>query len=111
MNQLKAKNPQMYQMVSQARQNQNNPIIYLADRAIKGLPIHCGVYGHNALVIEDKDLTMDMVLKTGNIVCGTNKTRDMFNTRIRENMGYKSEVPTYGDRDICRNNNWNIENQ
>ena len=26
MNQLKAKNPQMFQMVQQARQNQNNPM-------------------------------------------------------------------------------------
>ena len=26
MNQLKAKNPQMYQMINQAKQNQNNPI-------------------------------------------------------------------------------------
>ena len=26
MNQLKAKNPQMFQMVEQARQNQNNPV-------------------------------------------------------------------------------------
>lgn len=92
------------------RQNANNPIIYLASRAIQGEPIHCGYYGPNAMVIEDKDLTNDMVLHVGNIICGTNKTRDMFNFRIRELLGKKDNIPEFGDRVICRNNNWDIEN-
>lgn len=90
------------------RQAADNPIIYLAHRARKGEPIHCGVYGNNLLVIEEKDLTNEMVLNIGNIVCGTNKTRDMFNYTIRSLMG-RSPYPEYGDRVICRNNNWEIE--
>ena len=90
------------------RQAADNPIIYLAHRARKGEPIHCGIYGNNLLVIEEKDLTNEMVLNIGNIVCGTNKTRDMFNYTIRSLMR-RSPYPEYGDRVICRNNNWEIE--
>lgn len=92
------------------RQNANDPIIYLANRAIEGLPIHCGSYGPNCMVIEDRDLTDEMLLKVGNVICGTNKSRDFFNHRIRELRGISSPFPVYGDRIICRNNNWGITN-
>ena len=44
------------------RQAENNPIIYLATRARLGQPIHCGLYGNRALVIEDTDLTNEIIL-------------------------------------------------
>lgn len=92
------------------RQAENSPIIYLAHRARRGLPIHCGMYGQNVLVIEDRDLT-DLMLSLPNvIVCGTNATRDMLNRYIREHIrGIHSDLPVFGDRMICRNNNWSIE--
>ena len=93
------------------RQNLNNPILYLAERALNNEPIHCGIYGNSALVIEDTDLTNEMVLSIGNIICGTNKTRDMFNSTIRTMIGKVSEVPEFGDRVICRENDWDIENE
>lgn len=93
------------------RQNLNNPILYLAERALNNEPIHCGIYGNSALVIEDTDLTNEMVLSIGNIICGTNKTRDMFNNTIRTMIGKVSEVPEFGDRVICRENDWDIENE
>ena len=91
------------------RQAQDNPIIYIAHRARQGLPIHCGLYGNRVLVIEDRDLTNEMVLNVGNIICGTNKTRDMFNNTIRNLKGIDSPIPLFGERIICRNNNWNEE--
>ena len=91
------------------RQAKDNPIIYIAHRAREGLPIHCGMYGNRVLVIEDKDLTNEMVLDVGNIICGTNKTRDSFNNTIRKLKGIDSQIPLFGERIICRNNNWNIE--
>jgi ATP-dependent exoDNAse (exonuclease V) alpha subunit len=62
------------------------------------------------MVIEDRDLTDEMLLKVGNVICGTNKSRDFFNHRIRELRGISSPFPVYGDRVICRNNNWGITN-
>ena len=90
------------------RQSVDNPIIYLAHRARRGEPIHCGLYGNRVLVIDENDLTNEMVLDVGNIICGTNKTRDMFNNTIRKLRGYESPLPYMGERIICRNNNWNV---
>lgn len=92
------------------RQAEGSPIIYLAHRARRGLPIHCGMYGQNVLVIEDKDIN-DILLSLPNvIICGTNATRDMLNNYIRSKIrGIYSDLPVFGDRMICRNNNWNIE--
>jgi exodeoxyribonuclease-5 len=89
------------------RQKENDPIIYLAHRARRGDIIHCGAYGNNVIVIEESDLTKNMIMNIGNIICGTNKSRDYFNNYIRTNQG-KDSLPTYGDRVICRNSNWNI---
>ena len=88
------------------RQEEGNPIIYLAHRARNNQPIHCGVYGNNLLVIEDKDLTNDMVLNIGNIICGTNKTRDGINNNIRRSLNLPGTGPVFGDRVICKQNNW-----
>ncbi len=98
--------PGIHWLTQVMRQNQNNPIVYLAQRAIKGEPIHCGNYTPNVLVIEENDFTNDMATKIGNIVCCTNKTRDMFNNNIRYLLGRKGIFPEIGDRVICRKNNW-----
>ena len=90
------------------RQEANNPILYLAARARNNEPIHCGLYGSNALVIEDKDLTMDMIMNVGNIVCATNKTRDIYNNGVRKMRGFQSPYPQYTDKVICRANNWDL---
>lgn len=90
------------------RQQKDNPILYLADRAIHGLPIHCGIYGNNVAVIEESELTSEILTNAGTIVCATNKTRDILNRKIREYLKLPDH-PVYGDRVICRNNNWEIE--
>lgn len=91
------------------RQSLDNPIVYLARRARRGQPIHCGLYNNRVLVIEEKDLTDNMILDVGNIICGTNKSRDFFNNYTRKLLNIESLLPLYGERIICRNNNWHIE--
>lgn len=91
------------------RQAQDSPIVYLARRARRGEPIHNGVYGNRVLVINDTELTDNMILDVGNILCGTNKTRDYFNNLTRERRNIMSPAPMFGERIICRNNNWFIE--
>ena len=90
------------------RQSLNNPIVYIAHRARRGEPIHCGLYGNKVLVINESDLTNEMVLGVGNIICGTNKTRDAFNRTIRHLKGYENPLPYMGEKIICRNNNWSV---
>ena len=92
------------------RQCIDSPIVYLGERARKGLPIHCGLYGNNAMVIEENDLTDEMIMKSNIVLCGTNNTRDSINKHIRHDiLGIRSTLPVHGDRLICRKNNWNVE--
>lgn len=91
------------------RQNANSSILYLADRAIKGLPIHRGFYG-DSLVIEEDELTDLMILNSDIIICGKNNTREAINNRIRHDMlGINVDIPVFGEKMVCRKNNWNIQ--
>lgn len=90
------------------RQAETNPIVYLSQRATNGLPIHCGMYGNNVMVINDVDLTPEMLQYANCIICGTNKTRDYMNSYMRRMYGYSGSLPKYGERVICRKNNWDI---
>ena len=103
-------NPNIHHLNEIMRQAQGNPIIYLSERARLGLPINNGLYGNRVLVIDESELTKEMVLGVGNIICCTNKTRDLFNNTIRNMLGFDDNpLPGIGERIICRNNNWNIE--
>jgi hypothetical protein len=102
-------NGKIHRLTELMRQAQSDPIIYLADRAIKGQPIHCGVYGNNVLVVTDEEFTPQMIGYADVIGCGTNKTRDMMNRYIRQLVGFRTELPCFGERVICRNNNWEME--
>ena len=67
------------------RQNANNSIIVLSQRAKKGLPIHNGFYG-NVLVIYDDELTDDMIRNSSILICGKNNTRDYYTNYIRHQL-------------------------
>jgi len=91
------------------RQNKNSGIVHIAERILNDQPISCGYYG-DILVIERKDLTAEMILRSQIVLCGTNKTRDKLNRRIREDLlGINSTMPVSGEKVICRKNNWQIE--
>lgn len=91
------------------RQKENSGLLYLADRARRGLPIHTGYYG-DAIVISESDLNNYMISKSDIIICGKNSTRDMFNKRVRQEiLGINTDLPSRNERLVCRKNNWNIE--
>lgn len=90
------------------RQKAGNAILYIADRARKGLPIQPGFYG-NVLVIEKSKLTNDMIAASDIVVCGKNKTRDEFTKRIRQEiLNIHTDLPMMHEKLMCRKNNWNI---
>lgn len=90
------------------RQGENSGIIYLADRAIKGLPIHYGTY-NNAVVIDEDMLTDDFLIQSPIILTCKNATRETINDYLRDLRGVKSKLPMHGEPVICRKNNWSIE--
>ena len=97
----------VHRLTELMRQSESNPIVYLANRAIKGLPIHNGTYG-NVLVIDEDEFHPNYIPYADTIICGTNKTRDTMNKYVRQLAGFLSTTPNIGERIICRNNNWNI---
>ena len=88
------------------RQAENDPIVYLSQRAINGEPIHNGTYGNNVMVINDTDFIPQMIGFSNCILCGTNKTREIMNSYVRSLAGFSGNLPYYGERVICRKNNW-----
>lgn len=99
----------IYHLDQLMRQSSDSPLIYLANRAREGKSIEPGQYGYTVVVYDDE--VNDLMLSFSNIVlCGTNKTRDTVNQYVRNNIyGFKSDFPHYGERLICRKNNWKKE--
>ena len=97
--------PNIYHLTKCMRQMGRDDIIYIADRVNNGLPLANGYYG-NSLVINNSDLTDSMLMWADAIICCKNKTRDELNKKIRQIKGYKSKLPQYGEKVVCRNNNW-----
>lgn len=87
------------------RQLGREDINFIANRVSRGLPLLNGYHG-NSLVIDHEDLTDNMLLWADAVICGKNKTRDNINKRIRALKGYTSNLPGYGEKLVCRNNNW-----
>lgn len=92
------------------RQSENDPIVYIANRAMNGDPIHngsyCNEYGTNVLVINDDEFIPQMVGYSDCILCGTNRTRENMNSYVRSLAGFQGAYPHHGERIICRKNNW-----
>lgn len=95
------------------RQNKNSAVIYLCQRAKLGLPIHVGVYGNEVIVMEEKDFKyiQGMMLPLANtILCGKNETRDKYTNILRYEILKKQDIlPDFGEKLMCRINDWNIE--
>ena len=91
------------------RQAENSGIIYLSVRAKNDLPIHYGMY-NEVMVIDQEDLT-DLHLSSADMVlCGRNATRNKYNDIIRRRILGRNEIlPVYGDKLVCRKNNWGLQ--
>ena len=97
----------IYHLSQIMRQIGIDDIIYLANRATLGIPLLNGYYG-NSLVIDRENLTDEMLLWADVVICGTNYTRDKLNAHIRYIKGYQGVLPNYGEKVVCRNNNWQV---
>ena len=86
------------------RQAENSAIVRLAYSALEGYPISNGYYG-DALVINEDELTDQMIVSSNIILSSTNHTREQYNQRVRKLYGFKDKLPEYNERIICRSNN------
>ena len=89
------------------RQEKDNPIIYLSQLAIHGIPFKVGNYG-DSKVSTSVSAGTNLLTEYDNIIVGTNKTRKYFIDHIRHNvLRLESKLPYEGEKLICRQNNWN----
>ena len=90
------------------RQNKDSMILELARRAKLGLPIPNGIYKDCMVIYEDE--LPDYILPAAEmIVCGKNATREIFIDKLRAMHGYNTPLPQFGEKLICRKNNWMME--
>ena len=91
------------------RQSLDDPIIYIANRILSGDPIHNGIYGNSVMVINDYEFFPQMLGYSDVVLTATNKTRDMLNVFVRAYTHKYSIFPEFGERLICRQNNWDLQ--
>ena len=96
---------EIHHLTQVMRQQGRDDIIYLCNRVKAGLPLISGFYG-NSMVINKNDITDNLLLWADQVICCTNRTRDNLNYKIRGILGYKGNTPQYGEKVVCRKNDW-----
>lgn len=87
------------------RQELDNPIRQLCEKARRGEPLTYGKYGENEVVPFGTPSVQDRVMEADIVIVGRNRTRHACNAKIRRLLGrqeYPAPVP--GDRVICLRN-------
>lgn len=88
------------------RQEEGNPIVYLSQCILAGIPVNFQDYGRSR-VIHSIPIDQSIIDDYDMIICAKNKTREELNDKIRHDvLGYEDRVPQLGDKMICRHNNW-----
>ncbi|MEM7429908.1 MAG: ATP-dependent RecD-like DNA helicase [Pseudomonadota bacterium] len=85
------------------RQARDNPIIDLAMRVRNGEALDYGRYG-DSRVIGKSDIDSDTVMDADQVLVGRNRTRRLYNSRIRTLLDYEDALPVVGDRLVCLRN-------
>lgn len=95
----------IYHLTQIMRQMGIEDIIFIANRAMHQMPLLPGYYGHS-MVIDRDNLSDSILLWADVIICCTNRTREIINNHIRYLKGYKGQLPNFGERIVCRSNDW-----
>lgn len=89
------------------RQEEGNPIIYIANQILNRESLKEGVYGNSA-IIRKRNLTDYQLRHADVVITATNRLRGAINDLFRGTFqGYQDlEIPHYGEKIICRRNDW-----
>jgi exodeoxyribonuclease-5 len=85
------------------RQAEDNPIIRLSQIVRSGGEIGYGAYGESQ-VIRREEIEAPMVLAADQVLVGLNRTRRLYNQRIRTLRGLAEPLPVAGDKLVCLRN-------
>lgn len=91
------------------RQELDNPIRQLCEKARRGDRLTYGTYGESEVVPYGHPSVQDKVLAADIVIVGRNKTRHACNAKIRRLLGRAdSPAPVEGDRVICLRNDHDL---
>jgi ATP-dependent exoDNAse (exonuclease V) alpha subunit len=85
------------------RQAADNPIIRMSMTIREGGRLSLGDYGESRVIRRDS-ITPEIVLGADQVLVGMNKTRRLYNARIRDLMGRTSPMPVAGEKLVCLRN-------
>jgi exodeoxyribonuclease-5 len=85
------------------RQARDNPIIALAQDVREGGRPDYGRYGESRIIGRD-DIDAEQVLAADQVLVGRNRTRHLYNRRIRALKGFDGQLPAAGDKLVCLRN-------
>jgi exodeoxyribonuclease-5 len=85
------------------RQAQDNPIVHLSMKVREGGRLDPGIYGESR-IIRRREIDADQVMKADQVLVGLNKTRRLYNMRIRELNGFRDPMPAAGEKLVCLRN-------
>ncbi len=89
------------------RQARDNPIIHMATQVRLKKNLEIGSYG-DSKVIDIRDVNKEMALEADQILVGRNKSRTMYNNRMRVLKGINDRDPVGGDRLVCLRNDHEV---
>lgn len=85
------------------RQAKDNPIVHMSMKVREGGRLERGTYGESR-VIGRREVDADMVMAADQVLVGLNKTRRLYNTRLRELNGFRNPMPAAGEKLVCLRN-------
>jgi ATP-dependent exoDNAse (exonuclease V) alpha subunit len=85
------------------RQAADNPIVRMSMEIREGRELEFGRYGDSE-VIPRQRIDADRILGADQVLVGMNRTRHLYNKRIRELRGYSHEHPEVGEKLVCLRN-------
>ncbi len=85
------------------RQAKDNPIVHLSLMVREGGRLEPGTYGESR-IIRRREIDSATVMAADQVLVGLNKTRRLYNARLRELNGYRDPMPAAGEKLVCLRN-------
>ena len=85
------------------RQAADDPIVRMAMTIREGGRLETGEYGESR-VIRRRDIDPAQVLDCDQVLVGLNRTRRLYNNRLRELAGHTDPMPSVGEKLVCLRN-------
>ena len=85
------------------RQARDNPIVHMSMLIREGGTLEPGDYG-DSRIISRREIDAEAILAADQVLVGTNRTRRLYNGRIRELKGFTTQMPAVGDKLVCLRN-------